>query len=252
MQVDLSRLPAEYRCHVHDCPACRRVVEQLCRLEQLLPQLPVPPSTPQVKSTLIARVIAEAPVPSSRLAALRRLETFEQWLAKTGWKFSAGIAAALLLGFGVWWFHSAQPPATASAPYHRHSLLHAEVQHVSALATADTPAERLRIWTEIVRELNAETALVYSIAPEAEMRSLGQMFDRAVHEGIVRQTAQFPEQFPPQQRQQLLREVAKQLRDISEESERLSAQAPPQSRPVLLQMATTARIGCTHVEALQP
>ena len=250
---DPTRLPTEYRVHLHGCPACQQVMRRLCRLEQLLPLTPVPPSTPQVKSAFLARILGNPPEPSKRVGTAGRLADFEQWLARTGWKFSAGIAAALMLGLGLWWSASAsRPTAVAQSPYHRHALLKHEVAHVSALATAETPAVRLRIWAEVVRDLNAETAMVYQIAPESEIRSLGQMFDRAVREGIIRQTEQFPEDLPPQERQQLLTGVATQLRVVSEETERLSALAPPQSRPVLRQMAEVARTGLTHVEALQP
>lgn len=251
--TDSGRVSTEVHVHLEGCAQCRAFAQTLNRLDRLLPLVPVPPASDSAKARLLERIASTDAiiVPASR--ARTTSAHWERWLTESGWKLTAGLAAAVAFLAVVWWSgRDASHHVPAAMAYQRHSLLQKEVAHVAALANANTPPERLAIWADVVTDLNAEAAEVYLIAPEPEIRAIGKMLDTAVHEGIIRQAERFPDHVPPTERHALLSAVAKKLQAAEARANSLAEQAPPQSQPVLRQMAATAREGLAHVEALRP
>ncbi|MCZ2340423.1 MAG: hypothetical protein LC104_01345 [Bacteroidales bacterium] len=256
--TDLDRVPAEIRTHLGTCPQCQAFAQAAMRLDQLLPRLPVPPASETAKQKLLAQITSTAspilPVLSANSTAIPITPAApRRRLPSLGWPVTAGFAATVALAAVLWWSGGDTPhPEQAQMRYQRHPLLQKEVAHVAALANARTSPERLTIWADVVADLRTEAAEVYLIAPESEIRVLGKMFDRAVHDGIIRQAERFPEHVPPVERQAILTQVMKKLQAAEADVNALAEQAPPQSQSVLRQMAATAREGLAHVEALRP
>ena len=248
-----DRVPTELRPHLADCPTCRSFAAAAGRLDRLVAAIPVPPASASAMSALLDRIAEDSPiiVPNARPVLARG--RFETWLAGTGWKVAAGLAASVVVGLAVW---SSGPNDDRRKPtefaYVRHELLKKEVDHVTRLATADSAPERLAIWADVATDLNIEAAEVYQIAPQSDIRAIGEMFDTAVRDGIIRQADQFPEHYPPADRHRILTAVTAKLKAVDADATERSTTAPPQSKPVLRQMAATAREGLARVEALRP
>jgi hypothetical protein len=251
--ADPGRVSAEIRAHLEQCLHCQAFAQAAVRLERLLPQIPVPPASETAKAQLLQQILGDAPIIVPSAAVRAEPTRWERRLVESGWKLTAGLAAAVTFTAVIWWSSGENRPVElAGVPYQRHQLLQKEVAHVAALANANTPPERLAIWADVVTDLRTEAAEVYLVASESEIQSLGKMFNRAVHDGIIRQADRFPEHVPPVERQAVLSEVVKKLQAAEADADSLAKVAPPQTQPVLRQMAATAREGLARVEALQP
>ena len=248
-----ARVPAEVRPHLAACPDCRSFAAAAGRLDRLLAAVPVPPASASAKTALLDRLAGATPIIVPNVRSTPGRTRFEQWLGGPGWKVAAGLAAAVVVGLVVWSSGPGDDPREpAEFAYVRHSLLEEEVDHVAALAKADSAPERLAIWADVAGDLEAEAGEVCQVAPASDIRALGRMFDTAVRDGIIRQADRFPEHYPPADRHRVLSAVAEKLKAVDADATRRSATAPPQSKPVLEQMAATARDGLARVEALRP
>lgn len=246
-----SRMPSDLRRHLVSCPECRRFADTANRLDELLPLLPVPNSD-AARAVLLDKIMTDAPIIVPHSLPTSSPTQFERWFRRSGWKIASGIAAAVVLSVGIWWSGSrTTPDELAAKPYVRHELLQREVAHVADLATADTPPKRLKVWADVVADLNKEAGEVYQIAPETEFRALGRMFDKAIRDGIIKQADRFPEHISPTERADVLKAVKAKLQTAEADATNLIPTAPPPSKAVLRQMATTAREGLARVEALQ-
>ena len=164
------------------------------------------------------------------------------WAARDQWQYAAGIAAMLAVGVGVWWVSTG--PRHGNGPEVaklRHELLGKEVRHLAALTRAETPAEKVAVWSAAAADLHAEARHVYAAAPADEMVSLQKMYARAVDEGLVRQARLLPPGFTPAERQRALAEADRSLEAAEADAKALAATAPPKSQGPLKTIAETAR-----------
>ena len=241
---DLTRVPDDLRAHVDRCPGCRAFLAGAARLDGLLTGLPVPPSE-DAKAAFLDRITAAGPI-IRRVPTVPRFRSLRARVGgAVGWKPAAGLAAAVAVGAGIWLTvggTSDEKPSVAAAP--RHPLLEKQVRHVVALARANTPPDRMRVWAAVAADLRDETRAVYKVAPADEMAALARMFDKTVRQGIVPQADRLADHaIPAPDKRALLTDVEARLADVEAEASRLATQAPPQSVEPLKKIAAAARDG---------
>lgn len=221
------------RGHLDECPGCRALLARAARLDELLTDLPVPPSSDAVKAAFLDRVATVEPI-LNRVPATSRGELSQ-------WKYVASLAAAVLLALGAWaLFHGrtgADRPRVANRPQ---ELLGQEVHHLTELAKADTAPKKIAIWADVAADLQAETRAVYLAAPEPEITTLARLFDKAVTDGIERQANLLRNKhLEPAERQALLA-TARKLEATRTNVTQLTDSAPPQAKAPLQRMADRA------------
>lgn len=245
---DLTRIPDDLRAHVGGCPGCRAFLAGATRLDRLLAALPVPPSSDDVRAAFLDRVTAAGPI-IRRVPAVPRRGSLRALRVRlggvVGWKSAAGLAAAVVLAAGVWLGvggKSGEARVAAATP--RHPLLDRQVRHTVALARANTPPDRMKVWAAVAADLRDETWAVYKVAPADEMTALARMFDKTVRHGIVPQADRLADHaIPVSEKQAVLNDVGARLADVEAEASRLATQAPPQSVEPLKKIAAAARDG---------
>ena len=218
---DPRRVPEPLREHLDGCPACLAWWKQAAWLERLLEQLPAPPPPADKKTALIDELTSAGPIIHTvpRPAAADRPLVTRRTLAYAG-----GLAAAVLVGVGVWLAvrpsGKPEPPAVAQ----RHPLLDKMVQRDVALARVANPEE---------------------------LNELAGWYKRVVNDGIVRQAENLPRHgLTPDQKKALLDGLAAKLAETGAEADRLANEAPPESKPALKRIAETARDGQQRLSKL--
>ena len=245
---DPRRVPEPLREHLDGCPACLAWWKQAAWLERLLEQLPAPPPPADKKTALIDELTSAGPIIHTvpRPAAADRPLVTRRTLAYAG-----GLAAAVLVGVGVWLAvrpsGKPEPPAVAQ----RHPLLDKMVQRDVALARAETPAKRLEILGALADDLATETRSLARVANPEELNELAGWYKRVVNDGIVRQAENLPRHgLTPDQKKALLDGLAAKLAETGAEADRLANEAPPESKPALKRIAETARDGQQRLSKL--
>jgi hypothetical protein len=238
---DPRRVPELFREHLESCPACLAWWKQAARLEGLLEQLPAPPPPADKKTALIDELTSVGPVIRTipRPAAVDRPLITRRMLAYAG-----GLAAAVLVGVGVWL--AVRPSNRPEAPTvaQRYPLLTSVREKNVALSRAETPAKRLEILGGLADDLAAETRSLARVANPEELNELAGWYRRVVNDGIVRQAENLPRHgITPDQKRTLLEGLAARLAETGAEAERLANEAPPESKPALKRIAETAREG---------
>ncbi len=252
---DPRRLPGDVAAHVRGCASCARFRRGLIALDRLVPQLDVPASPPEVRADFLAALAAaDLPPIIERRRPVRRDSTGSLsalWAAREQWQYAAGVAAMLTVGVGVWWVSTgARPAGTGEVAKLRHELLSKEVKHLAALTRAETPAERVAVWSGLAADLHAEAKLVYKAAPDQEMASLSRMYARTVTEGIVRQAKLLPPALTPAERLHALADADGKLQAAEADAEALSKEAPPAARGELTKMAGTAKAARVALQSI--
>ena len=252
---DPRRIPAELASHVRGCPSCAAFRRGLMKLDRLVSQLPVPASSPEVRATFVANLATAdlPPIIERRLPARRDSNggLSAVWAAREQWQYAAGVAATLAVGVGVWWVSTgARPSGTAEVAKLRHELLTKEVRHLAALTKAETPGDKVAVWSGWAGDVVAEAKLVHKVAPDAEMASLSRMYARTVDEGVVRQAALLSPTLTPAERLQALADADGKLQAAETDAETLSKDAPPAARGELKKIAGTAKSARARLQSI--
>ena len=252
---DPRRLPAELATHVRGCTACARFRHGLLKLDRLIVRVPVPPSPPEVRAAFVAALAAvDLPPIIERRTPARRDSTgtlTALWAAREQWQYAAGVAAMLTVGVGVWWVSTGSRPAGApEVAKLRHELLSKEVRHLAALTKAETPVDKVAVWSGWAADITAEAKLVHKVAPDTEMASLSRMYARTVDEGVVRQAALLPPSLTPAERLQALADADGKLQAAEVDAETLAKEAPPAARGELKKIAGTAKAARARLQSI--
>jgi len=245
---DPRRLPDAFRAHVAACPDCAAYWKQAARLETLVAALPVPPAPADKKTTFLDDLAAEALVFPKVTAPSRRA-----WnLPRPSAKALAGLAAALLVGVGVWSAtKGGKPVAALKPPAPRHALLEKVVQRDLALAKARTPGDRLDALAGLAEDLAAESRGLALVAGADELREVADWFRTVVSDGVVEQAGRVPPNaLTPDQRRALLTRLTDRLAEAGRAAEQAATDSPPHAQPALRSIADTARDGQTKLRAL--
>jgi hypothetical protein len=224
--------------HLSRCPACRAWLHRLARLEEMLPQLPVPPSEPPAGLLEMLRAAPLRPLVRPTLLPLYpvpRREGARQKLA-----LAAALAAALALFALGWWAlpHTVPPDAPPQDAF--------RTVVAGRLENARTPHERVAALARLSDELVAEACARPGDARLAEL---------ALHFRVVvmRDLPQHAREVPGTDRAAVLGPVASRLGRVESEVSRLAALAlRPATATQLRRIAQAARDAERHLRTLCP
>jgi len=252
---DPRRLPAELATHARGCSACARFRHGLLKLDRLVPQVAVPASPPEVRAAFVAGLAtADLPPIIERRQPARRDSTgtlTALWAAREQWQYAAGVAAMLAVGVGLWWVSTGSRPAgAAEVSKPRHELLSKEVRLLAALTKAETPGEKVAVWSGWAADITAEAKAVHKVAGGPEMAMLSHLYARTLDEGVIKQAASLPPSLTPAERLQALADADAKLQDAEVDAEVLAKEAPPASRGALKKIAGTAKAARARLQSI--
>lgn len=244
---DPRQLPDAFRAHVAACPDCTAYWKQAARLETLVAALPVPPAPAGKKTAFLEDLAAEALVFPKVTAPPPRAWSLPRPPAKA----LAGLAAALLIGVGVWSAMKTgkNQPVAQKQPAPRHALLEKVVQRDLALAKARTPGDRLDALAGLAEDLAAESRGLALVVGADEMREVADWF-RTAADGVVDQAGRPMNALTPDQRRALLTRLTDRLTEAGRAAEQAAKDSPPHAQPALRSIADTARDGQTKLRAI--
>jgi hypothetical protein len=244
-----DRPPPDAAAHLAACGACREWHRRLVQLERHVPLLPVPASS--AKARVVARILSDAPAPRAKPAspppAWQERERRLKRLA-----ISAALTAALvLIAVGLWAWnvaHDTSPgpaprPAAAEDP-----LLASLMQRHLKLAAPSTPRQRVEVLTDLADDLHSEArALFETTSDTRDLAQLATMYQKVVHDGIVKQA----KALPAAERPAALERASAALKRMGEQADALADAKPARAVP-LRQIAAAARDGNRQLRDLMP
>jgi hypothetical protein len=246
---DPAGVPADLRAHLDGCDPCRRYLDRYLLLNAELAALPAPPGG-DAKAAFLDSLTAAGPV-------IKSIPTLPARTGSGSWRAvarrvplgpAAGLAAAVVVGVGLWANRGGPKPVQADPGVGtRHELLARVVALDGKLARAGTVQERIPLLTDMAAALATETGGVYLAArTKDDTRSLADMFDRVVRDGIVKQAGKFREEdrlVPAAERHRVLTAAIDALTAAAAETTAMVRSAPPQVKEDLERMAKRAEDG---------
>lgn len=238
-------VPADVVGHATGCPACAGYARTLARVDELVPQLPVPAPSPGARQAVLelalsGPIIVPRPAVTATPSGVVRLAR-AAWAAREQWQYAAGVAAVLAVGLTLWQLGTRPGrPEVAGA---RHELLGQQVRSLARLSTADTADAKVAIWTDAVGELAAATRRVHGAADPADLEALDRMFAKAVSDGLVKQAQALPPNLTVPDKKRRLKAALDQLAAVQAQAEAQSTTAPIQAVPTWKSLARSAAAG---------
>ncbi len=240
---DLAEVPAELRAHVDGCAACAPFLVQARALVADLARLPAP-SGEAAKLAFLDSLLAAGPVIKTIPAANASGTTLRDVLARIPARPVGAIAAAALVGVGLWSALPGPRPPLAKAEPARHELLGKVVALNTELARLAAPKDRVAKLAGLAADLRAETQALAKAADKTEMLSLAKMMETVVEKGIVAQAEKMTLfNTPVAERQAALRTAMAELSRTATDATALVPTASQQVQPLLQRIAKTARDG---------
>lgn len=240
----------EVQKHLAACRECRQWQRRLIELEQLVPELPSPPSSG--KAELFALLALEpAPRTPGIEVARRSRPRLRRWFESPALG-PVGLAASLLMFAFIWWVVKGTrdqglvatpvPDKRAPAP----DLLLANLMKRNVrLAKAQTERDRLEALTDLATDLHSETRTLASSAVGEDLVVLSQMYSKVVRDGVVKR-AEF---LSPKERTSVLNPLVSRLEQMEKQAEQLADEAPAASADTLRSMAAAARAGTQQLRS---
>ena len=237
---DPAVVPGALQAHLNTCPACQAWHRGLVAVEAALPLLPVPASDGRAKAALLEKLRETRVVPT--LAVSRAVEERESFRDRAlRWGPAIAVAATVLLGTFAFLSLGGKPtPEVAQLP--PDPLLDRMVKHNVALASADTPTQRVETLVQLAGELHPEMLDLAMIETGDGLKNLHILFSDVVG-GVKEQAAEVN----GPQRTAVLTRVAEQLDEVGQKAEAAFAQARPQARRPFRDSAATARDGSRKI-----
>ena len=216
--------------HFVACPACSAWHRRLVRLEQRLPNVPVP------ACPVPASLLAQIRTPALRLAGGTRLAGHRRNLQGGRQKLALAFSLAASLAvfaLGWWaWPHLETTRPVASAADSLEVRIFSKIQHAS------TPVERAEALAGLAEEFLAEA--IQKPNDPAMLAVLARDFERLVHEELM----QHLRQVSPGERRNLALELSRRLGSIESKASRFAVvwqSRHSQSAAALLRIAASAR-----------
>jgi hypothetical protein len=235
--------PPEVRSHLGQCSACRAWQRRLVQIERQIPRLPVPPST--ARDELLAHFRGAPSTnplpPATELRPIRWTGSSvgsKEWaLRKVSLAFA--MAAALLVFALSWWAwpHQATGPATALAvtPRERYEKQWNDRLEKTLLGLAGQ--ERLRKLADLAEEVHGEACK--QTGDQDKLGVLAHFYARVVAERLL----VYARDLPPQDRSDVLLDIAQRLARTESQATRLATQLEPHQRAAFTEIARVARRG---------
>jgi hypothetical protein len=240
---DLSSVPADLLVHADGCERCARFLAEARVLAADLAALPAP-SGESAKLAFLDSLLAAGPVIKTVPTPLGSGTTLRDLLARIPLRPVGTIAAAALVGVGLWSALPGPKPPQAKAEPPRHELLRKVVALNTELAASATPRDRVAKLAGLAADLRAETQALSKAAQRDEMLSLARMYETVVDKGIVTQAEKMTMfNTPVIDRQSTLKAAMAELARTASEVTALVPTASQQVQPLLQRIAKTARDG---------
>ncbi|CAN5520696.1 hypothetical protein BH11PLA2_BH11PLA2_20290 [soil metagenome] len=225
-----NKVPTALRPHVDSCTGCREFLVRYSALHADLKSLPMPSSDLKKIEFLdmlenAGPIIKSVPAAPAGFAIPWKLtwSVIAQPLAVT--------AATVAVGVGLW---SVVPSkkATKTEVASHHELLQKFVAHNKTLANAKSDDARTRIETlsNLVDDLQSETARVAIVAQPEDMAALATMFEKVIRDGLEKQ-AEGMNKFANANRHDTLKAAADKLALTANGITQLARTAPSTSQP---------------------
>jgi hypothetical protein len=246
---DPRHIPDSLRDHVAGCAGCREWAQQAARLEGLLAQLPAPPAPANKKEDLLAELSRPEPVITRPVTVPIREGYAKPVLRflRGNARLVGGLAAAVLVALGGWWLvtHRGTPDVATNQPTPKDPFIEKLVQRDIALARADTAAKKLQVLGGLADDLSTQTRALARVANPNDLNELAGLFDKVVKGGLEKQVDNLPtlDTHDEKQKQELCSSLAKKLGDMAAEADRLAGEVPPEAKPALQKIASSAREG---------
>ncbi len=241
---NVAELPAELHAHVSGCELCTRFRERARALAADLAVLPAP-SSELAKLAFLDSLIAAGPVIRTVPVSLDTGSTsLKDLFRKLPIRPLAGIAAAVLVGTGVWFTLPEPRPPVAKTEAPRHELLKKVVNWNTELAAVSAPKDRVAKLAGLAADLRGEARTLSKSAEKDDMLSLALMYDKVVAQGIVQQAEKMTLfNTPVAERQATIKLAMSELSQTASEVTALVPTASPKVQPLLQRIAKTARDG---------
>jgi hypothetical protein len=240
---DLVAVPADLLVHVDGCEHCAGFVEKVRALAADLAALPVP-SGESAKLAYLDSLVAAGPVIKTVPGPIGSSTTLRDLLARIPLRPAATVAAAALVGVGIWSALPGPKPPVAKADPPRHELLNRVVALNTELAGLTAPKDRVAKLAGLAADLRAETQALAKAAQRDEMLSLAKMVETVVEKGIVKQAEKMTLfNTPVGERQAALKTAMAELSRTAADATALVPTASQQVQPLLQRIAKTARDG---------
>jgi len=244
--------PAEIKSHLAQCPACRAWLRRLVQIERQIPLLPVPPST--AKAELLRRLLGPAPAEAARPALAELPNDWrsslapgpkERGLRKLSVAFA--LAASLLIFALAWWSwpHDKTGPSAVAA--RRAADQDKLDQRLHKVLLAEKPRERVLQLAGLAEELHDEAAKMVDDAERLDQWA--RFYARVVSKDLMEQA----QRLPPDERPDVLKQVASSLGTTESNASRKAAQlnpSAPKSAASFDRIALAARKGEKALRAL--
>jgi hypothetical protein len=243
---------ADIQSHLAECPVCRACQRRLVQLERQIPLLPVPPST--AKAELLHRILGPSTAPAPRPLVGERPNPWrstlapgpkERGLRKVSVAFA--LAATLLIfALGWWaWPHNPPPPHPTISREQRDAKKLEE--RLAKVFLGETPRERVQRLAALAEEIHGEAREM--VDNTERLDQWARFYTRIVGEHLLEQARQVP----PEERRQVLADVADRLVGMESKASRLAHQLQtksPRSATSFDQIAFVAHKGEQDLRAL--
>ncbi len=245
---DLSRPTDEIRAHLAGCQPCTVWLARAKQLDLSLVNLPAP-SSAEAKAAFLDYLTAAGPIIKSVPKSDRSNSSpLVAWAQRLDWRVVSGLAAAALVGVGIWALSgNGKPVAEVAGP--KHELLARGVDFVAAMSTAKTPQERTQFSMAMSGDLRDEVKGLYTVANRADLDKLAEMYEKVVTRGLVVQSEQLL-QAPVQERHALWNQVKSHLAVVVQDAAEMETKAPAQAIPSLSKIKQAALAGQAQVDLL--
>ena len=230
----------DVRRHLAVCPACRLWGRQLARAEQLIPRLPVPPSS--AKDAFVRRFVRQGGPVVRRVPLPWPTPPKERGLRKLS--LAVAIAAVLaVFTLGLWSWPPPAPPHTAPVPAWVAEVGSSKEQ-ILALAT---PRERVERLTDLAASLQEKARAMTRAGDAEDLTILAALYGEVVETDLVKHAGALSAEDRPT----VLKAVAVRLGQAESEFTRMATADPgaATARP-LKDLALAARDGGRRIQAL--
>lgn len=247
---DLRSVPTEYLVHVDGCESCAKFLDKARVLAADIAVLPVPASE-SAKLAFLDSLMAAGPVIRTVPSTVATGTSLRDFLKRIPVRPVATVAAALLVGAGIWSAIPPSKPQLAVAEPRRHELLQKVVTLNTELAALTEPKDRVAKLAGLAADLRTETRSLAKSADKAEMLSIAIMYEKVVDGGIVKQAKRMNQFNTPVVERQAAYKVA--MAELSRAAAEVTALVPTASQglqPELQRIAKTARDGEAQLQLL--
>lgn len=236
---------AEIESHLAQCPSCRTWQRRLVQMERQVPLVPIPPAA--TKDQFLQRIRGESAVRTIADPATLsryRLAPGPKELALRKVSLAFALAASLLVFALGWWCWPHNPSSQPDPARQEQARLE---ERLTQSLRGETPKERVLDLAQLAKDLHGEARSLVDHSERLDQWS--RFYARIVGEDLIAQARQLS----PEDRPDVVREVAQTLSDTESHASRFAAQlkdAAPHSAASFERIALASRKGERDLRAL--